>query len=229
MALDGFMCRERGEGVRAIIGGALSPRERAGHWRPISDALPMHAAEFMGALEDAGVGTSTGWAVAFSHDHYLTTCGGAQNCINDEEAALRAGGWAYLHFCPVQPLPLLSDVSIAVDMRLLASLNGRKVGVVTMADVITALTSLGQRNGAIAFIIHHLLGHAPELIAEAIAACPGAQTFFWAHDLFALCPSIHLLRNDAVFCKAPHLIPARATSVSRERNGLRMSPGYRHS
>ncbi|TWB60607.1 glycosyltransferase involved in cell wall biosynthesis [Nitrospirillum viridazoti] len=199
------MCRRRGDAMRAIIGGALSPRERAIHWRTITDDAPLRPADFMNALEEASVETSAGWAIAFSHDHYLTTCGGAQNCINDEETALRAGGWAYLHFCPVQPLPLLSDVSAAADMRLLASLNGRRVGVVTMADVMTALTLLERRTGTVVFIIHHLLGHAPELIAEAVATCPKARTFFWAHDLFALCPSIHLLRNDAAFCGAPPL------------------------
>lgn len=201
--LEGWAYRLRRDPARETINHAISPRARAAHWQPVTREDPLPREELLSALEDAGVAQAAGWAVVFSHDHYLTVFGGTQNCMNDEEAALRHAGWTYLHFCPVQPLPMLSDPVPAHMMRLVASLNGVRLGVVTMADVATTVTLLGRTHRNLTFIIHQLLGHAPELIAALVTACPNAQTVFWAHDLFALCPSVHLLRNDISFCGSP--------------------------
>jgi hypothetical protein len=165
--------------------------------------------------------------VALSHDHYPTISGGVQNVLGDEQRALVASGWAFVHVCPNQPLPLLADPTNAADFHLVLSLNGSTFGVVRMADLITVIGDLAKSGKTVRPIVHHLLGHAPELVAELIKASATERPIVWVHDLFTLCPSVHLLRNEVIFCQAPpvnsavcgicHCGSERPSHVSRMR------------
>lgn len=144
-----------------------------------------------------------GFATALSHDHYLTIAGGVQNCIGDEQAALCAAGWAYLHICPNRPLPMLAPETEAESFQVLASLNGQTVGVTSIADLEAILADVVRAGHRPRCVVHHMLGFAPELVTKLIQASGEKQPIVWVHDLFTLCPSVHLLRNDASFCFAP--------------------------
>lgn len=52
-------------------------------------------------------------------------------------------------------------------------------------------------------VMHHLLGFAPELVADIARAFAPHETIAWVHDFFTLCPSYALLRNNVAFCGAP--------------------------
>jgi hypothetical protein len=72
-----------------------------------------------------------------------------------------------------------------------------------------AVRELRKNGTELRCIVHHLMGFAPEHVALVAQAC-GAHTkpFVWIHDLFSLCPTFTLLRNDASFCNAPALASA---------------------
>jgi glycosyltransferase involved in cell wall biosynthesis len=53
------------------------------------------------------------------------------------------------------------------------------------------------------FAIHSLLGHAPDEVADILAALGLRQGVFWLHDFASLCAGFHLLRNEVEDCGAP--------------------------
>ncbi len=153
----------------------------------------------------ASLAGSSGLALSFSHDPYLAIVGGLQNCIGLEQRAFRTLGWSYLHLCPYRPLPILADPVPIEEFEVIASLDGAVLGVLPLravADILARYAAEPIRRTA---IVHHLLGHSPELVRTVIDTMQPEKLFFWIHDLFAHCPSVHLLRNDESFCGGPPL------------------------
>jgi len=187
---------------RIQIRNSRPPRERVADWlRPPSEAGP-DSFDLGRCLEDFGVADAAGLVLSLSHDEYTVTAGGVQNCISDEAAMFPRMGVVYLHACPAQPLPVLSGELRTETFRLLLTMNGTRLGEVTHAKLAAELASL-QGRFPCWLVVHHMLGHSPELIT-ALARIVGAdRTIVWTHDFFTLCPSWVLMRNDVAFCSAP--------------------------
>lgn len=146
---------------------------------------------------------SAGIALSLSHDDYFTFIGGVQNCVRDEVHALRQKGWAYLHLCPVQPLPVLADATSPEQFFVWLRANDERAGAVSLAALIEALGRRRFGKTRRALIVHHLMGFPPECVADLARAFAPDQTVVWLHDFFTLCPNYALLRNDLAFCNAP--------------------------
>jgi hypothetical protein len=52
-------------------------------------------------------------------------------------------------------------------------------------------------------VIHSLLGHSPEGVAELLGATGCDSALIWIHDYWLLCPSYNLQRNTITYCDAP--------------------------
>jgi GT2 family glycosyltransferase len=140
--------------------------------------------------------------ISLGHDNYLTNRGGVQFCIQQEAAAARDRGVAYLNLHPSQPLPRLAHVAETPDPTVNLVLNGTLIGQSPMSEVIKATKALVANGARIDVVVHHLLGHLPELVADLVQASRN-PCWFWLHDYFALCPGFTLLRNDLTYCAAP--------------------------
>lgn len=226
--LEGWAFRPAVSQNKARILNAAPLAQRAKHYGPVSNEAPLSAATVRQTLSEALLGSPSGLIVAFSHDHYVTIAGGVQNCLRDEQALLCAERWAYLHLCPNRPLPMLAEPALAGNFEVVISLSGATVGVALLSDLEAVLDEIRASGRTIRSIVHHLLGFAPELVEKLIRATGDVNPIVWVHDLFTLCPSIHMLRNDAKFCFAPQCDsavcgicvygPDRSAHVRRMRN-----------
>lgn len=188
--------------TRLMIDQAVSPQERVANWlRP----LPTLASneDICRALNETTL--VAGIVLSFSHDDYAEIAGGVQNCIWDEEVELKKAGWAYLHICPAQPLPILSEVASMEAFHVSIRLNSKLIGVLSLSDLVDALLQVKPKWSNWHLVIHHLLGFSPELITLTAKRLIVESVNFWLHDYFTLCPNPPLLRNDVEFCHAPNL------------------------
>ncbi len=141
--------------------------------------------------------------VSISHDNYLNVTGGTQICIQIEASRAVAAGMAYLNVHPVRTCTALlpeSEIDTAV-FRL--TLNGSVIGLARYAVMIAAIEELTALQKNVQFVVHHLLGHAPEAVARLIQASKKESCCFWLHDYFAACRSYTLMRNTLQYCGAP--------------------------
>jgi hypothetical protein len=127
-----------------------------------------------------------------------------QNLIREERFAFAEVGCAYLHLSPATPLPILASPDRAKEFRFALRLGPDHLGVVRSEDLLEALSRLRRGGKPLAVVVHHLLGNAPEALAD-FAALSSAPIIFWVHDYYTICASIKLLRNDLRFCGAPPL------------------------
>lgn len=135
--------------------------------------------------------------VSVSHDDYAANLGGVQIVIADEVAALN-GSCNHMHLSPAEPRQTLAREE---GFQFRIRLNGSDLGNAT-GDVIRAVL-MASANLPIAWAVHHLMGHSPELVADLVETVRPAKLVVWAHDYFATCPNPNLLRNDVSFCGAP--------------------------
>lgn len=203
---EGWSYRRAGNAAKDTILQAVPTAERGKHWPArLSDEPVMSQASLREHVSAVNSSHPNGTVLAFSHDHYLTIWGGVQNCVGDEQTALNAAGWGYFHVCPNTPRPHLGDNAAAQDTTYIVSLNGNRLGVATLADLDATIAHFSENGVVFTCVIHHLLGFAPEHVATLWRSAGQREQrgYFWTHDLFTLCPSIHLLRNEATFCGAP--------------------------
>jgi hypothetical protein len=188
------------DAARRAIAEAKSPREYARHYRELTGIASLSR----DALADRWRASSGAGAlvISFSHNQYSIIYGGVQNCVADEQQACMMFGWTYLHLSPLRPLPMLADLAPAEEFHVIVTLNGDILGATSLANVID-LASVEAARRDVHCVVHHLLGHAPELIEQLFIACNAAECFVWTHDLFTLCPGVVLLRNEASFCGGP--------------------------
>lgn len=205
-AAEGRQTRRPLDEARRILAAAQSPLEQARHWsgaEDTSEAVPVSAALIR------GVGP-TGLILSVSHDDYLANFGGVQNVIADEQGAFAGDGWSYLNVSPAAPLPMLAPPKEAEAYRVRLRLDGVSLGVVRFADLIRTVAELSGQSTGLRLIVHHLMGHVPELITI-LAAAARSRPILWVHDFFTLCSSYSLMRNYVKFCGAPsHDSPACA-------------------
>jgi hypothetical protein len=140
--------------------------------------------------------------ISVSHDDYVQSCGGAQHLVGDEQRAFADGGWRVLHCSPAAPVPMLADLVPAAQCRIRLRLDGQALGIALFEDVLDTVRTLREAGGKLELVIHHMMGHAPELLAD-LADAAGRRPLVWIHDFFTLCPSYALMRNDVAFCGAP--------------------------
>ncbi len=179
----------------AVMTAAPPPRPTV-KWR--ANAVTSH--DTCAALKRATAGAQR-IVLSVSHDRYAITPGGVQNCIADEQRQVTAAGDAHVHVAPEIPLHVLSPATAADEIGLHLTVDGVSIGTVTARDLIDHMAAEPKASGS-RLIVHHLLGHSPEVIAT-IAAAMQAQTTYWTHDFFSLCESYALLRNNLAFCGAP--------------------------
>jgi hypothetical protein len=170
-------------------------------WRrdvPLPELLTIEA-----ILERLPADAPAGILLSAGHDNYRVIPGGVQLCIQREEQAAIARGWAYLQFHPWQPLPCLAPAGDGGDLPVTLVLNGTPIGTATMAALTAAVARSVEAGRMVRLVVHHLLGHSPEALAALARATRVREVPFWLHDFFTLCPSYTLQRNGLVFCGAP--------------------------
>ena len=190
------------DALRKLIEGAQSAREVAAHYtRP-----PLPPAIEIDQLAAALVATSPrGVVVSFSHDDYAETFGGVQRLIGTEVEHFLNADWCYLHLAPARPLPILSDDSDLTSFCFLLRVNGEAVGSVVAVDLLAVLLRIKEKAIAIDLIVHHFMGHSPEIIRVLCKELQIDLPYVWIHDFYSLCESYNLLRNNWKFCGAPRV------------------------
>ena len=148
-------------------------------------------------------GRSRKLVVAFSHDDYIISTGGVQNIIGDECEEFRRQGMDYLHLCPARPKLTLADKGPVDEFLFAARLNGEALGRINGAALGKLVVGLRDAKLPVRWIIHHLMGHSPELIGHLIMNWRGDTPLFWSHDYFAGCSGYTLLRNAIEYCGSP--------------------------
>ena len=136
--------------------------------------------------------------LALSHDDHRTV-GGVQLCIQNEVRSAARHGRIVVAVRPWQPLPTLADPD--ADPLLCLYAPSGETAHAHGAALVEAVRGL-DGFGAIHLVIHHLMGHAPERVAD-LALAAGGERIAWLHDFFTLCPSYALQRNGVAFCGAP--------------------------
>jgi hypothetical protein len=136
--------------------------------------------------------------VTISQDDFSKVVGGVQLCIG-REAQMLAGVRPHLHLFPAVQLPTVSDDP---DYAVMVLLDARPIGAFAISDL-AVLAEVLAPAGRSTIAAHSLLGHHPERLAEALAACRPAHAFFWVHDFAAACDGYTLLKNDEAFCGGP--------------------------
>lgn len=149
-------------------------------------------------------GAGAGWlAVSIGHDDYVNVPGGVQVCIQREERAVVGAGGHYLNLHPWQPLPRLAHAGEDPDPLVDLVLDGEAAGTARMSDVTAALEAEAVAGRTVQTVIHHLMGHGSEAVADLVRRVSGGKCLLWLHDFFTLCTSFALQRNDMAFCNAP--------------------------
>lgn len=140
--------------------------------------------------------------VTFSHDDFTANLGGLQLAIQREAARLAEQGRDHLHLHSARPWPVVR--TRGEPQALGVVWNGRAVGAFTAETVgrVLGVAAVGEAAGR-SFAIHSLLGHAPDEVADILAAVGLNEGVFWLHDFASLCAGFHLLRNDVQDCGAP--------------------------
>jgi hypothetical protein len=189
--------------ARQVINSAASSRDRVKPWQVPQPLQPLEPAALKEALAACATDKHVGIVFVLSHDDYASIPGGVQNVIAAEERAFIDKGWAYLHICPAQPLPVLADPMPESDAFVWLRLNGQRLGAVTVLELAQALNGAVFGDGRRLMVLHHLMGFAPEHVARIADVFTPDETIAWIHDFFTLCPSYALLRNNVVFCGGP--------------------------
>ncbi len=141
--------------------------------------------------------------LSVGHDNYREVSGGVQYCIQHEEETARKRGLVYLNLHPHQPLPRLAHGSETPDVLVSLLLSGSLLGTAPMSAVTEAVSLLARDFDAVEVVVHHLMGHSPEQVADLVRATGSNRCRMWLHDFFTLCPSYVLQRNNVTFCGAP--------------------------
>ncbi|WP_156186923.1 hypothetical protein [Afipia felis] len=145
-----------------------------------------------------------GWLIlSVSHDNYTKVPGGVQICLLREERMARDAGGHYLNIHPAQPLPCLAPESDNGDTPVVLILDGNVLGSCSISDLVGAIGDMTRLDTKVSLIIHQLLGHNPEQIAQLGKYIDSKDIVVWLHDYFMICPSVRLQRNDLAFCGAP--------------------------
>ncbi|MGO4388617.1 hypothetical protein AB4Y85_13870 [Microvirga sp. 2YAF29] len=214
--LEGRITKRPHDAVRTIIERARPSHHRAVHF-PQTAPLPDEIDYLIARISEHKTG---GLVVSFGHDDYAENIGGVQRLTGEEATDYAASGWQYLHLSPARPLPMLSPERELDHYIFSVRLDGDIFGPANAAQILTLLIELSQNGRAIDFIIHHLMGQSPEVVATICNSVADAEAYFWLHDFYALCSNHNLLRNDWKYCHAPgrDSTACRICAYGRERS-----------
>jgi len=164
--------------------------------------------------------------VGISHDDYRISPGGVQVCIQREQAISDCKGLRYLHIHPYYPVPRLVHLDEDPDPLIVLILDGIEIGTCRMSTLTSWVIHATVERISVSVVVHHLLGHAPELVERLVLATGSNHCIFWLHDFFSMCPSFSLQRNNLVFCGAPPITSNTCMLCvyghERETHALRM-------
>lgn len=163
----------------------------------------MTAGVFDSRVATAFANSSGETIISLSQDNYRENVGGVQLCLAIEEAEFRKRGDCYIHLSPAKPLPVLSLEASTEDYQYVVLINGELLGQIKAADLIDVLRRHRAHGVRFHLVVHHLLGHSPEVTGELSAALEPREAIFWIHDYFTLCPNYLLMRNAVSFCASP--------------------------
>jgi hypothetical protein len=208
-----YLVAGRREGRPTSIPGGFRTRylksikslnERAKAWaRPIDHTPPLAQAA-MDSLVARAANVARGQVVvALSHDDYVENLGGVQLCILREQKAFEEKGFVYLHFSPVQPLPMLAPATRWRDQLYSVRFNGIKAGIASATVIAQAILRAADNLDRALVVIHAMHGSSPEFVSSACRAMSRARKYYWVHDYFGISPGYNLLRNDIAYCQAP--------------------------
>jgi hypothetical protein len=206
-AREGRLSRRPLDAIRGVLEAARAPSVKASDFAAAADHSPSLDRSAMARALRAAVETRKALVVSVSHDDYQKNFGGVQNVIRNERLAFEQINWAYLHLSPAAPLPMLAEITSATGFRFGLRVGSEWLGVAVAADLIACLAELRSDQTFLFLVIHHLMGHAPEVLLK-LAEVTTEQTIIWVHDYFTLCPNFNLLRNDVRFCGAPSVVSA---------------------
>ncbi|GLQ66547.1 glycosyltransferase family protein [Gluconobacter kondonii] len=187
---------------RATLRHCQAVQDRKPSWElPASDkAVDEWYLESFLAQDRKNYGRKSGLIVSISHDDYRKGQEGEQNCVWDEAAAFSSHGWAYLHLFPARAISTLASLH---GGEFVASLNGQRIGRVTVDTLLKVLAIQHAYYSRRNLILHHLQGVTPECVPVIAREMRAEKSLFWLHDFFTVCPSRALMRNDIAFCNAP--------------------------
>jgi hypothetical protein len=151
----------------------------------------------------AALNEAAGTLLCLSHSDYAQVFGGVETCISHEERAFRKNGWVYLHLCPARAVPMLADPAPSNHVFASVRLNGEHLGTFDADSLIQEMAATDILAKRRVFVLHHLMGFAPEIVSAMGQAFMPDETIAWVHDFFTLCPSPPMLRNNLAFCGGP--------------------------
>jgi hypothetical protein len=201
--VEGRLPRRPPDPRRQAIDTAVSREERIRPWLSADPIDVISDAALKIALRDVVASQTSGIVVGLSHDDYAANVGGVQNCVRDDAEMLKDLKWSYLHLSPAQPLPVLAAPATAEGFLVSLRHNGERIGNVRLADLMREWCGLELTGVRRLMIVHHLMGFCPELVATLAEVVAPERTIVWIHDLFTLCPSWAMLRNNVIFCGGP--------------------------
>jgi hypothetical protein len=199
-AREGRRPRRPLDALRRRLDKVEAPEDRAP--KPLDPVDHSVAPGDLGAALRAAV-NRRGLVLSFSHDDYAVVVGGVENVIGHEQRAFTGEGWGYLHVSPNMQLATLARLAPPEHVHVRLRLNGEHLGVCSFADLMSAVVATRFDLADLQCIIHHFKGHCPELIHDLVEATGACRPIVWTHDLFTLCPSYALMRNDVAFCGGP--------------------------
>lgn len=217
-----------GETLRTLRPLEATAQSWIRHGEPAAILSEDEIAERLNACLAAG----RGWLLlSVGHDAYTKISGGVQMCIQREEQSTLASGGIYLNLHPWQPLPRLAHLADSPNHFVNLILDGATIGTCRMSDLVSVVGQLTAQGVQTDVVIHQLLGHNPEEIAEVVNATGSGRCLFWLHDFLSLCPSYTLQRNNVAFCAAPPITSNACTlciyGEERREHSARMTAFFR--
>lgn len=144
--------------------------------------------------------------ISISHDDYRKVTGGTQMCVQIECANAVSSNIDYLNIHPLRTSNALLPNTEVQSATFRLVLNGECIGVARYDEILSALSQRRFTAQKFHFVIHHLLGHAPEAVARLVEVAGDGKCYFWLHDFFSACRSYTLLRNNLNFCGGPDVL-----------------------
>lgn len=155
--------------------------------------------------KDSGLVGSRGIIFSFGHDNYKISMGGVQLCIQREERLARDRNLVYLNISPAHHHNKLADSKREDDVFELI-VNGTPIGGCRSGELLKFVETSIRNFELRVLIVHSLIGHSPELLAEINSRGNFQSFYYWIHDYFSLCESYTLQRNGLDYCGAPDII-----------------------
>ena len=142
--------------------------------------------------------------IAFGHDNFTRNLGGIQTVMNLENKVISDKSGNYWSLNPVKSVNWFT-FSPLLDLLH----NGEKIGEIetqNMSNLFKILKDVADsQNKSLLIVLHSLLGHDPEKVADALMNMEVGEIYFYLHDFYSICPSIQLLRNKLDFCHGPKM------------------------